>query len=46
MSSANLLWGAPRILGELTKIGIDLSPSTVVIAWMTRATMRADRAAV
>jgi putative transposase len=29
MSSANPLWGAPRIVGELGKIGIDLHKSTV-----------------
>jgi hypothetical protein len=29
MSQANPLWGAPRILGELHKIGIDLAQSTV-----------------
>jgi len=31
MSSANPLWGAPRIVGELAKIGIDLPRSTVTI---------------
>jgi putative transposase len=29
MSSANPLWGVPRIVGELAKIGIDLPKSTV-----------------
>jgi transposase InsO family protein len=29
ISSANPLWGAPRIVGELSKIGIDLPRSTV-----------------
>jgi hypothetical protein len=29
MSSSNPLWGAPRIAGELRKIGIDLAKSTV-----------------
>jgi hypothetical protein len=29
MSSANPLWGAPRIVGELAKIGIDIPRSTV-----------------
>jgi len=29
MSTANPLWGSPRILGELRKIGIDLAKSTV-----------------
>jgi hypothetical protein len=33
-------------VGLNAKLGIDLSPPTVVIAWMTRATMRADRAPV
>jgi transposase InsO family protein len=29
MSSANPLWGSPRIVGELHKIGIDVAKSTV-----------------
>ncbi len=29
MSQANRLWGAPRIHGELVKLGIDVAPSTV-----------------
>ncbi|MFZ0888229.1 MAG: hypothetical protein WA005_07235 [Candidatus Binataceae bacterium] len=29
MSSANLLWGAPRIHGELLKLGIEISQATV-----------------
>jgi putative transposase len=29
LSTANPLWGAPRIVGELAKIGIDLAQSTV-----------------
>jgi len=29
MSSANPLWGSPRIVGELSKIGIDVAKSTV-----------------
>ena len=29
MSSANPLWGAPRIVGELRKVGIDIAKSTV-----------------
>jgi transposase InsO family protein len=29
MSTANPLWGSPRILGELRKIGIDVAKSTV-----------------
>ena len=29
MSQANFLWGAPRIHGELLKLGIEIAPSTV-----------------
>jgi transposase InsO family protein len=29
MSSANPLWGAPKIVGELSKVGIDVAKSTV-----------------
>jgi putative transposase len=29
MSSANPLWGAPRIHGELLKLGVDVSQATV-----------------
>jgi hypothetical protein len=29
MSIANLFWGAPRIHGELLKLGIDVSQTTV-----------------
>jgi hypothetical protein len=29
MSGANPLWGAPRIHGELLKLGIQVAPSTV-----------------
>src|SRR5215470_7323187 len=29
MSRANRLWGAPRIHGELLKLGIEVAPSTV-----------------
>jgi hypothetical protein len=29
MSVANLLWGAPRIHGELLKLGIDVGQTTV-----------------
>jgi hypothetical protein len=29
MSLANVLWGAPRIHGELLKLGIEVAPSTV-----------------
>ncbi len=35
MSSANPLWGAPRIVGELEKIGIEVAKSTVE-KYMTR----------
>jgi transposase InsO family protein len=37
MSRANPLWGAPRIHGELLKLGIDLSETTVA-KYMTRHT--------
>jgi hypothetical protein len=29
MSTANPLWGAPRIVGELRKLGIELAESSV-----------------
>jgi hypothetical protein len=29
MSSANPLWGSPRVVGELRKVGIDVAKSTV-----------------
>jgi len=29
MGQANFLWGAPRIHGELLKLGIQVAPSTV-----------------
>jgi putative transposase len=29
MSNANPLWGAPRIHGELPKLGIEISQATV-----------------
>jgi len=29
LSAANPLWGAPRIVGELRKIGIDVTKATV-----------------
>jgi hypothetical protein len=29
MNSANPLWGAPRIHGELLKVGIEISQATV-----------------
>jgi putative transposase len=35
MSEANPLWGAPRIHGELLKLGIDISQATVA-KYMTR----------
>ena len=38
MSLANRLWGAPRIHGELLKLGIDIAQSTVVL---TENTIRA-----
>ena len=33
MSSANPLWGAPRIHGELLKLGIQVSQATVSSTW-------------
>jgi transposase InsO family protein len=36
MSSANLLWGAPRIHGELLKLGIEISQATVAKYMMRR----------
>jgi putative transposase len=36
MSNANPLWGAPRIHGELLKLGIDVSQSTVAKYMMRR----------
>src|SRR5271167_3081810 len=36
MSSANPLWGAPRIHGELLKLGIELSQATVAKYMMRR----------
>ncbi len=33
MSSANPLWGAPRIHGELLKLGIEISQATVASTW-------------
>jgi putative transposase len=35
MAEANPLWGAPRVHGELSKLGIDISQSTVA-KYMTR----------
>src|SRR6266851_2940491 len=39
MSQANPLWGAPRIHGELLKLGIDVSQATVgrYLAWRPQA---------
>jgi putative transposase len=36
MSSVNLLWGAPRIHGELLKLGIEISQATVAKYMMRR----------
>jgi hypothetical protein len=36
MSNANPLWGAPRIYGELLKLGIEVSQSTVAKYMMRR----------
>jgi len=33
MSGANPLWGAPRIHGELLKLGIEISQATVARSW-------------
>jgi hypothetical protein len=33
MSLANRLWGAPRIHGELLKLGIEVAQSTVPSTW-------------
>jgi hypothetical protein len=33
MSLANPLWGAPRIHGELLKLGIELSQAAVAKYW-------------
>ena len=40
MSSANPLWGAPRIVGELGKIGIGLHKSTVAGYMVRHASFR------
>ena len=42
MSLANPLWGAPRILGELLKLGIDVG-QTSVAKYMTRRTRPPSR---
>src|SRR6202158_989883 len=36
MSSANPLWGAPRIHGELLQVGIEVTQATVVAKYMVR----------
>ncbi len=36
MNRANPLWGAPRIHGELLKLGIEVSQATVVAKYMVR----------
>jgi len=36
MSSANPVWGAPRIHGELLKLGIEISQATVAKYTMRR----------
>ena len=36
MSRANGLWGAPRIHGELLKLGIEVSQSTVARLWLPK----------
>src|SRR5258707_242095 len=41
MSAENPTWGAPRIHGELLKLGFDLSERTVS-RWMRRAPRKAD----
>jgi hypothetical protein len=38
MSQANALWGAPRIHGELLKLGVDVSQATVAKYMARRAT--------
>jgi hypothetical protein len=37
MSRANPLWGAPRIHGELLKLGLDVSQATVAKYMVRRA---------
>jgi putative transposase len=36
MWQSNLTWGAPRIVGELRKLGIDVAKSTVETYWVRR----------
>src|ERR1700716_77525 len=38
MSIANPLWGAPRIHGELLKLGIDIGETSVAITWPSEET--------
>jgi len=40
MSQANLLWGAPRIHGELLKLGIEVAQSTVANIFAARGSHR------
>jgi len=44
MSNANPLWGAPRIHGELLKLGIEVSQATVAKYMMRRRGLRIDLA--
>jgi hypothetical protein len=45
MSRANPLWGAPRIHGELLKLGIEVSQSTVgrYLSWWPKVPSRTWR---
>ena len=43
MSTENLLWGAPRIHGELKMLGFDISERTV-LRWMRKAPRRPEPA--
>jgi hypothetical protein len=43
MQAANPLWGAPRIHGELQKLGLELSQATVARAAEADAAVNADR---
>jgi hypothetical protein len=38
MALANPLWGAPRIPGELLKLGFDVSQRTLIMYRVTRQT--------
>jgi hypothetical protein len=42
MSEANPLWGAPRIHGELLKLGIDVSQATVAKYMRTHLSLSKD----